>query len=111
MTTPTSVSEMYLQRWLKATHLSGKAVTVTIADVAIETHYIPQINDTKTQAVLSFEGKTKRMILNKTQCRALAAITGSDAFTDWVGRHVELVAAQAPNGKPTIAIKAASNGK
>ena len=105
MTTPTSINDLYPPKWVKAADLNGQAVAVTITDVAIETQYIPQINDTKTQAVLSFEGKTKRLILNKTQVMALAAITGSDTFADWVGQRVDLVADRAPNGKPTIAIK------
>ena len=111
MTTPTSINDLYPPKWVKAADLNGQAVPVTIKAVTVEEFYIPQINDTKTQAVLSFEGKTKRLILNKTQVMALAATTSSDVFSDWVGQRVELVAARAANGKPTIAIKAVANGK
>jgi len=47
------------------------------------------------------------MICNKTQCQALTDLTGSERFTDWVGRVVILAPATAQNGKPTLAIRPA----
>ncbi len=106
MTTPNSVEDLYPKKWVKAADLNGHQVAVTIQAVTVEEFYVPQINDTKRGVVLAFENKAKRMICNKTQVMALAAITGSDVFSDWVGQSVELVAARAPNGKATIAVKA-----
>ena len=108
MNTPTSINDLYPPKWVKAADLNGQAVPVTIKAVTVEEFYVPQINERKRAAILAFEGKTKRLVLNKTQCRSLAAITGSDVFGDWIGQSVELVAARAPNGKPTIAIQAAA---
>ena len=66
----------------------------------------------RASAVLAFEGKTKRLILNKTQCKQLAEITGSERFEDWVGRAVSLAPATAQNGKPTrIASIRAAHGE
>ena len=104
MSEPRSVSELYPSRWVKAADLNGKAVTVKVTDVMVEPVHTPG-GETKTAAVLTFEGKQKRLILNKTQCRAMVAITGSEKFGDWVGAIVQLAPAKAPNGKATIAIQ------
>lgn len=104
MSEPKSVSELYPSRWVKAADLNDKAVTVKVTDVKVEPVHTPG-GETKTAAVLAFEGKQKRLILNKTQCRAMVAITGSEQFDDWVGINVQLVPAKAPNGKDTITIQ------
>jgi hypothetical protein len=88
MPTPDTVAALYPSKWLKADDLGGVAKRVTIA------------------AVLDFERATKRMICNVTQCRALASVLGSDRFADWIGKAVTLAPGTAPNGKPTIEIKA-----
>jgi hypothetical protein len=105
MNTPKTVSELYPPKWVKAADLGGHAVTVKISDVAVESFRLPD-GTHRASAVLAFEGKTKRLILNKTQCKQLVEITGSERFEEWVGRSVSLAPATAQNGKPTIAIRA-----
>jgi hypothetical protein len=104
--TPKTVSELYPPKWVKAADLGGHAVIVVISDVTVESFRLPD-GTHRASAVLAFEGKTKRLILNKTQCKQLAEITGSERFEEWVGRSVSLAPATAQNGKPTIAIRAA----
>lgn len=99
------VSDLYPPRWVKAEDLKGKTTVVTIAGATVESFYVPQINDQKTAVVLSFEGKKKRLILNKTQCISLIQITGSEVFSDWIGREIVLAPGKAANGKPTIVIR------
>ena len=106
MSNPSSVSELYPSKWVKADDLAGRAAPVKITAVTVETFRQPD-GSSKVSAVLAFEGKAKRMICNKTQCQALADLTGSERFTDWVGRVVILAPATAQNGKPTIAIRPA----
>ena len=106
MSNPSSVSELYPSKWVKAEDLAGRTATVKITAVTVETFRQPD-GSSKVSAVLSFEGKAKRMILNKTQCQALTDLTGSERFTDWVGRVTTLAPATAQNGKPTIAIRPA----
>lgn len=84
--------------------MNGKAIIVTISEAIVETFYVPQINDRKTAVVLSFEGKHKRLILNKNQCLSMVKITDSEIFSDWTGQTTVLVPGNALNGKPTIAI-------
>jgi len=104
MNTPKTVSELYPPKWVKAVDLGGRAVNVKITGVAVESFRMPD-GTFRESAVLAFEGKTKRLILNKTQCKQLAEITGSERFEDWVGRSVSLAPARAQNGKPTIEIR------
>jgi hypothetical protein len=106
MNTPKTVSELYPPKWVKAADLGGHAATVKISDVTVESFRLPD-GTHRASAVLAFEGKTKRLILNKTQCKQLVEITGSERFEDWVGRSVSLVPATAQNGKPTIEIRPA----
>jgi hypothetical protein len=100
------MSELYPSKWVKADDLAGRAAPVKITAVTVETFRQPD-GSSKVSAVLSFEGKAKRMILNKTQCQALTDLTGSERFTDWVGRVITLAPTTAQNGKPTIAIRPA----
>ena len=105
MNTPKTVSELYPPKWVKAADLGGHAVTVVISDVTVESFRLPD-GTHRASAVLAFEGKAKRLILNKTQCKQLIEITGSERFEEWVGRSISLAPATAQNGKPTIAIRA-----
>ena len=98
-----TVSELYPDRWLKARHLAGRAVTVKIVDVSVEEMRLPD-GSKKIAAVLSFERATKRLILNKTMCQALIDVTGTERLGEWAGHSITLAPAMAPNGKPTIKI-------
>jgi hypothetical protein len=101
--TAQTVSELYPDRWLKARHLQGRAVTVKIAGVSVEELRLPD-GSKKIAAVLAFERATKRLILNKTMCQALIAITKTERLGEWAGHSITLAPAMAPNGKPTIKI-------
>ena len=70
--------------------------------------YLRQRDGTNAlRVVLGFERAQRRMICNKTQALRLAEIIGSPSFADWPGHSVILCPANAPNGKPTIAVAAA----
>ena len=106
---PETVSELYPRQWLRADDLAGKAHVVTIRRADVET--LRQYDGTTApRAVLTFEGARMRLILNKTQCKALAEVTGSERFSDWAGHKVRLAPATAHNGKPTIQIKGVEDG-
>ena len=111
---PETVSELYPRQWLRADDLAGKAATVTITEALVESFRTPT-GDARPAVVLSFAvaGKpcARRLICNKTQTRAIMGLVGSERFSDWPGHTVTLAPATAPNGKPTIAVKGASNGR
>lgn len=100
---PQTLSQLYPGKYLKADDLNGKSYTLRI--VAVNVELVRQFDGTKAwKVVLSFDKAQKLLILNKTQCRALAAITGSELFARWQGVTVRLSPVTAQNGKPTIHI-------
>jgi hypothetical protein len=104
-----TVTDLYPERWLKARHLEGRAVVVKIAGVSVEKLRMPD-GSKKIAAILAFERASKRLILNKTMCRALIAITHTERLGEWAGHNITLSAAVAPNGRDTITITEATNG-
>ena len=69
---------------LKAEDIKGHNVTVTIEDVTME-----KVGD-GDKPVMSFKGKDKTLVLNKTNWARLAEFLGSDDSDDWNGRQVVL---------------------
>ena len=100
-------SEVY-PMYLKAADLGGKAVTVKIARVDLETFH-GRDGSERPALVLSFEKARRRLILNKTQARELCRILQSERLADWPGKAVTLAPGQAPNGKQTIMVKEADH--
>lgn len=99
-----NIQELYPRRWLYPEDLNGKAVTVVIDGAAVEQLRNPKTNKMEPKLVISFRKATKRLICNKTQAYAIAAITGSQDTDAWPGHKVTLSAAVAPNGKATILV-------
>lgn len=79
------VSETYRTNsdYLKASDLPRRKVPVTIALCELVEF------DDGNKLVLSFEGKDKRLVLNKTNAASIAAALGDDAH-DWVGREIAI---------------------
>ena len=61
----------------------------------------------KWSAIVSFVEDPRRLIANKTQSQAIAAIAGSDAFDSWAGTVVVLSPGLSANKRPTICVEAA----
>ena len=101
-----SIKDLWPDKWLRADHLQGKRVVVTIARVDVEELYNPRTRQEQAKIVLTFHGKALRLPINKTQARALAQITQTDDYNAWTGARVVLTPARAPNGSDTIAISA-----
>lgn len=103
-TKPKTISELYPSHWLRAEDLQGRTFEIKIARVDIQE--LNGIQGKHLSVVLTLEGAKKPMALNKTQCLALAKITGSEIITDWEGRTIAIRPGVAQNGKPTIYIQA-----
>lgn len=72
--------------YLKAADLNERPVNVTVKAVKIE-----EVGRDKDQKpVLYFQGKTKGMVLNKTNSRTIAKIVGSEETDDWNGVEIQL---------------------
>jgi hypothetical protein len=78
------VSEEYGSSFLKASDLQGKTVPCQIAKVAREEF---QSGDIKW--VVSFLGKDKRFVLNKTNAELIAQMHGDDMDL-WTGKTIKI---------------------
>lgn len=94
--------------YLKAEDLpKGTRVGVVIA--GCELHEFSQDDGSKQKKmVLTFEGKEKKLTLNVTNARMIAANLGSDDTDAWIGKRIELYASQTDFGGkqvPCIRVK------
>ena len=99
-----SIKELWPDRWLKPAHLQGKHPHVVVETVTVEPLYNPRTRREELRLVLAFRDKTLRLVCNKTQAEALAAIAGSDDYTRWPGLEIVLSEGRAPNGAATLLI-------
>lgn len=103
-----NVRQLFPSPWISHEDLGNKRFELTVRAVTIEEMHDRTTNKRVSKPVVAFAEAKKRLIINKTQALALAAICGSDETGDWTGCKVSLRAGRAPNGKPTIVVEAAS---
>lgn len=99
-----SIKDLFPDKWLRPEHLRGHSVPVAIAGAQVEQLFNPRTRKNGPKLVLEFHGKQLRLPLNKTQANALAAITGTDDYSQWRGHQCVLSPGIAPNQQPTIQI-------
>ena len=93
------VSEAFPSKYIAAADLNNQNIRVTIARVDIE-----KIGD-DTKPVLYFKGKTKGLVCNKTNSKAIAAVYG-DEMDDWAGSELILFPIMTDyQGKPVEAVR------
>jgi hypothetical protein len=80
-----SISSLFPSKWLRASDLNGRTITVTMSHVASE----DVSGNGEPQPVLYFEGKEKGMCLNKTNANKIAEIFGDD-YSNWAGSQIVL---------------------
>lgn len=81
-----NINQAFPSKYIKASDLDDKTINVTIADIKIE--QVGQDRDTKPVAY--FKGKTKGLVLNKTNSRKIASLAGSPETDDWVGVEIAI---------------------
>ena len=98
-----NIDQAFPSDFLKAADLMGKNVTVTIKEVGMET--IGQGAQQDTKPVISFVGKEKRLVCNKTNANAIKKLYGPD--TDgWVGKSIILTSREVEfQGESVLAIR------
>lgn len=86
---PVDWDELYPGRFIKASDLKGKKVTLIISKVRVE----ELVGDKGPQmkGIINFEGKDKALALNKTNGLCLKAMFGRKV-QEWVGHKVTLFA-------------------
>lgn len=78
------IGDAFPSKYLKAADLQGRHVRLQIAKVQVE-----DIGDDAAKPIVYFQGKTKGLVLNRTNAQTIADAYGDD--TDrWNGAEVEL---------------------
>lgn len=107
-----NVSDLY-DLWLKAHHLPiDKPCNVTIEKAEVKTLH-PRPTETEQKIVLSFAGKSRRLILNDGNANRMVDIGGED-YTAWQGLVIQIRRTRFTKDKETIIISPApvnGNGK
>lgn len=78
-----NINSAFPSKFLKASDLSGRATIVTIDSVGLE-----DVGDGEPKPVLYFQGKSKGLVLNKTNALTIAEIAKTDEMDDWGGVQV-----------------------
>lgn len=93
----------YQSQWLRAEDLQDHTVRVRVGEVTTE--ILPSFEgQNEERLVVSFQGKSKRLPLNRSQAGALVRLFGDDTEA-WIGKEVLLSPTPSRQpGKLTIAI-------
>jgi len=91
---------MFPTDYVTAADLAGQDKTVTIASVAQE-ELTMQGGVKETQWIVSFAEAKKKLVLNKTNAKLIAAHHG-DESDDWIGKQVTLYPTQCKFGRETV---------
>jgi hypothetical protein len=98
--TEKSYDVMYPGRFLKSADLDGKIVTVTIADINAE-ELEGDKNKKKREYILTFVGKKKAFVLNKTNACLIVQMFGKNPNT-WRGKRVTIYPTQCRFGPKMV---------
>lgn len=77
-------SQIFSGNFLKADDLQGKTVRVTIKTAEVKEF------DDGNKIVLTFQGKDKSLVVNKTNSSIIEEVVGSDDTDDWAGHTIQL---------------------
>ncbi len=81
-----NIHDAFPSKYLRASDLSGASPVVTIDRVDFE----PVGQSREMKGVVYFVGKTKGLVLNKTNARKIEEIAGSPETDDWPATKVQL---------------------
>lgn len=81
-----NINDSFPSNYVKASDLKGNQAVVTIDRVEFE----PVGRDKEMKAVVYFVGKSKGVVLNKTNARKITEITGSALTEEWRGHAIVL---------------------
>jgi hypothetical protein len=96
---PSVYDELYPGRFIKASELLGKKVTLTISDVDIE-ELQGDDGAKKIKAIISFERTEKKLVACKTNGFCVKEMFGKE-IANWIGKRITLFE-DTWNGEPCI---------
>lgn len=108
MNTKFDASKYCKGKWLHGADLSENEQTVATINAAYE-HTFEESGDTRP--AIEFLELDQILLLNKTQTRTMIKLFGTNAG-NWIGKRIAMFPVPTQSeGKPTIAIRAPSNGE
>ena len=105
-----NIDSAFPSNYLKASDLGDSSPVVTIDRIEVEA--IGRNKEMKP--VLYFQGKTKGLVLNKTNAAKIAQLLGSKDTDDWHGGQIRLYATEVEFGGESveaIRVKGAATAK
>lgn len=100
------LDQMFPSAYIKASDIGDKKPVVVIESIKMQV--LGQGEEQETKPVLSFVGKEKQMVLNKTNANTIAGMYGTDT-KDWINKKVRIVVAEvAYKGKMGPALRISS---
>ena len=91
---------MFPTDYVTAADLGGVDKTVTVASV-VQEKLTMQGGVTEDAWILSFNEAKKKLVLNKTNAKLIAAHHGEES-DDWIGKQITLYATQCKFGRDTV---------
>ncbi len=73
-----NIDEVYPSKYLRGSDLAGRAATVTIDTVMLETFYDSDTRENVKKPVVYFEGKKKGLVLGRGLAHQVAEMLGPD---------------------------------
>ena len=85
-----NINDVYTSggKFLRADDLKGSKIELQISEVGSHT-FNQGATDEKTQIVLSFAGKEKKLGLNVTNANTIAGLFGNET-DDWIGKNIKI---------------------
>ena len=105
-----NINDAFPSNYIKASDLKGGQPVVVIDRIEFE----PVGQKKEMKPILYFEGKEKGLVLNKTNAKNIAGLTGTFETDDWVGFSIRLYATNVEFQGDTveaIRVKAAPVGR
>jgi len=93
-----NIYDAFPSNYLKASDLQGRDVVVTIERVEFEAVG----REREMKAIVYFVGKTKGVVLNKTNAKKIVEIAGSALTEDWYGTTITLYPTETEFGGETV---------
>lgn len=76
--------------YLKAEDLGGKMVSLTIDSIDVKDFARDDDDKKQPKLVLSFVGKEKQFVLNKTNATTIAEALGTPDTDNWTGKEIKI---------------------
>jgi len=102
MATEQDIRAYFDSNYVSAVDLQGRDQVVTITKVT--PGELPKAGTSKKDRapILYFEGKEKGLVLNKTNMKTIAGITGSFKVKDWIGQAITIYPTTCQFGPNTV---------